>query len=975
MNLLNENINKLGYSEENGLFYFHNTDSWQTLSPRIKHIIYEIKPFAFYCINEKPFILFFTEPKSEKQEKEIHKKVWNFQPPVIFIVKNNSIVIYNGYSLNTHTELLDKLASDDDVDKFSFWNITSGKTWIEFREHFRKKRIDDFLLENIQSTINELKNSKAKPFANLLLLRVIFIRYLIDRGVDLAFKGISGSVESVKAQLLVIISDKDKLYDLFDHLKRKFNGNLFELFTNKETGQKEKDIITQRDLNIIAKLLKGRENIKTGQLSLFDLYDFNIIPVELISNIYERFLGVKKQKDDGAFYTPSFIVDYVLKYSIEPFLNNNKYCKVLDPACGSGIFVVEALRRIIENNLNKRKYFDNDNELASYLENVYGIDKNPEAIYVAIFSLYITILDYKDPKTLRGFKFPLLYNKTFFAGDFFDDEIRKKLAIIKFDYIIGNPPWGNIIDSHLDYCRKENIPVHRNEIARSFLARVKDFSTNKTECALVVTSKILYNTSAEAKNFRINYFLKNFRINQVFELSPVRHHIFQGAVGPAAIIFYKYDTNNVPENKITHISLKPNLFFKYFKLIVIEKYDFKKIPQRIFIEYDWAWKVFVYGNILDFYFIKRLKSLGQDINEVIKSNNLMKGQGVQIGGGDSNPSTHLKGKPLLESQKHFQRYVININKKAVFVHDCIHRPRNPKLFDSPYAYALLKKGFDVTSFQLCSAFYDKEIVFTDSVTAIKGTNKDISLLKNLVGLFNSKLFSYYLLATGSSAGIEREQGHNEDERFTFPVVIHDEISQRVNEIQNNCEESINTIDNGSSLRIKNKEGKLEELLIKLYSVDTLERDLIDYTLNISIPIFNKESHPYDKLKGSEFKPYIDVFTDHFSEIFNEPNKHLQIDVYPQLKHHYSAIEFKIVKNRPKEIIDYPSQNKVIEAVKRFSVEKQNQYFFIQKDIINFEKESFFIIKPNEYKNWHPAIAHLDLGEVIESLFTATKSKE
>ena len=90
--------------------------------------------------------------------------------------------------------------------------------------------------------------------------------------------------------------------------------------------------------------------IKTGQRSLFDIYDFSIIPIEFISNVYESFIGEETQSQNGAFYTPTFLVDYILKYTIDDYFakNPNSYsCKVIDPACGSGIFLVETLRKLI----------------------------------------------------------------------------------------------------------------------------------------------------------------------------------------------------------------------------------------------------------------------------------------------------------------------------------------------------------------------------------------------------------------------------------------------------------------------------------------------------------------------------------------------------------------------------------------------------------------------------------------------------
>ena len=69
-------------------------------------------------------------------------------------------------------------------------------------------------------------------------------------------------------------------------------------------------------------------------------------------------------------------------------------------------------------------------------------------------------------------------------------------------------------------------------------------------------------------------------------------------------------------NLVTHISVKPNYFFNTLKLLVIEKFDVKEVFQNLFLDYDWIWKTLVFGNILDFYFIKRLKS---DVNHCSES--------------------------------------------------------------------------------------------------------------------------------------------------------------------------------------------------------------------------------------------------------------------------------------------------------------------------------------------------------------------
>ena len=77
------------------------------------------------------------------------------------------------------------------------------------------------------------------------------------------------------------------------------------------------------------------------------------------------------------------------------------------------------------------------------INNLYGIDKDLSAVQVAIFSIYLTLLDYFKPPEIEDFKFPVLLNTNFFAADFFDETspFNTLLNDIDFDCIVGNPPW------------------------------------------------------------------------------------------------------------------------------------------------------------------------------------------------------------------------------------------------------------------------------------------------------------------------------------------------------------------------------------------------------------------------------------------------------------------------------------------------------------------------------------------------------
>ena len=133
----------------------------------------------------------------------------------------------------------------------------------------------------------------------------------------------------------------------------------------------------------------------SGQLSFLPLYDFNIIPIELISNIYEILLGEETQKKDKAFYTPEYLADYIVKESVGTCLDIDTNCTVLDPACGSGIFLVQSLKQIISKNVDSDGYIKDNKRLVELVENnIYGVDLNPEAIDVTIFCFYLYLLFY-----------------------------------------------------------------------------------------------------------------------------------------------------------------------------------------------------------------------------------------------------------------------------------------------------------------------------------------------------------------------------------------------------------------------------------------------------------------------------------------------------------------------------------------------------------------------------------------------------
>ena len=249
-------------------------------------------------------------------------------------------------------------------------------------------------------------------------------------------------------------------------------------------------------------------------------YLFNIIPVEILGTIYERFLGkvVRPQgrgvtiedkpevrKAGGVYYTPRYIVDYIVEQTVGNLLAERKpedtlKLRVLDPACGSGSFLIRAFERICEhwqivltkNQKERRKTYcwtdkeTGDVHLTTNLKrriltaNIYGVDIDTGAVEVTQLSLYLKMLEGENRTTLANERdlfgsdealLPALENNikcgnSLIASDFSlvpDDLVRVKAfdwpvqfsAIMKsggFDAVIGNPPYGaTMSDSDIEY--------------------------------------------------------------------------------------------------------------------------------------------------------------------------------------------------------------------------------------------------------------------------------------------------------------------------------------------------------------------------------------------------------------------------------------------------------------------------------------------------------------------------------------------
>lgn len=1044
---------KLNLTRDNGLFikkqFESDNSSIQELfegefahykaNYKIEYALKKLNPHSFFLFNNEPLLLFFDFSTTQEDISELSKKLWNFNKSVlIFINQPTELTIYNGFQLDKKSNLLEVLETITNIqetekfEQFSYWKIVSAELWNEREAEFNKtQRVDTKLLENIRASREILidpKNENPLPaeYANNMIARLIFARYLIDRKVSFSNYKKEGKELLNKTDLPNLILQKEQLFDFFEYLLNEFNGDILPL-------KEEKASITKHHLSVLSDLFAGNR-IKTKQGSLFNIFDFDFIPIELVSNIYETFLG-KKQKSDKAFYTPSFLVDYILEETVKPFIRKQTNadtlsCKVSDFTCGSGIFLCETLRTIIDKYIQLAQPDKSSEEFKEKIkqllvDNIFGNDINQEATEIAKFSLFITLLDYLDkPTDIESFTFPDVSNN-FYNQDVFAtalklnptykfeselDNIFGKGKKVELDFIIGNPPWG-IIEGvqYVNYLKqreqiekviykeKTEVAIGRKEFAQAFVLRLSDFATEKTENHVIINSKTLYNLNAQ--KFR-NYFLKNYFVQDVLELSSVRHQIFAKAVGPAVIIKYKYAfRKETKDNLIQYISLKPNPYFALFKSILIEKYDYKEVKQGELIKNDWLWGVLVYGHILDYRFIERLrdkKEFSVTIDKLLKNNTSHKLKGITgvMIGNKSGDISEYKGMYYInintketKRQSDLRKYYVHLHPQNTWQKSRAEGKRNKEAFTNP-PILLIKQG--LADYKLVASVSYISAVFTKSIYSIHSKDKDSSIIEILLGLVNSKLMDYFVITNCLSSVNERERLANE-ELFPFPIIENQEIADKAKKlmvlrrlIEIHKRKVPFNRDNEKIVKyqkqFEKEENELNKLILDLYKLSDTERDLMLYAQEITIPILQskgeykkiitrkKWAKPFQKVSEEDINDYIDIFKAHFSKIHQgEENGYFNVHII-QSKNAI-GIEFSIDDEKQEDTWE---NSNTLDLLISLGFERKSNQLFTQKDVRVLKRRSFSIVKVNQYKYWHQAIARLDLIDFIETMIESRK---
>ncbi|VVB61118.1 Release factor glutamine methyltransferase [uncultured archaeon] len=392
----------------------------------------------------------------------------NFEELKVFCVEEENIVKRKIMVFSTPEEYIENIHDLLLLSKSSFeQNLLLKKAenlgLLKKRITIDKPLLDDLILirKYIADDIEKIYHGKYQPnekeeITQRIIDRLIFIRKCEDTGIN---------PENLILKDAVAVPDNraySKLKEIFEKYNDVYNSGLFAI--NKDN---DCDKITING-EIIKKLIRYLYTSKNEGY----IYNFEWITADLLGQVYEQYLGKillesktgkakltngqAHRKEQGIYYTPTYIVDYIVKNTVGELLKDKKIkakkIKVLDPACGSGSFLIKAfdyLRvNISSEKSSKQRMFDSQGLYSVKTEilknNLYGVDLDNKAVEITKLNLLLKAaeknrrlpeeidLHIKHGNSVIDDETIVEYNAFKWQGDFKEGS---------FDVVIGNPPY------------------------------------------------------------------------------------------------------------------------------------------------------------------------------------------------------------------------------------------------------------------------------------------------------------------------------------------------------------------------------------------------------------------------------------------------------------------------------------------------------------------------------------------------------
>lgn len=653
-------------------------------------------------------------------------------------------------SINTATEITNLL---EDKPWWDFRRLANGTLWDDkdvAARFLSEASAHKTLLRNVEALDNKLAEESrlARHLRRRLLVISLLVAYLEDREVFKLEPGFFAGFLPEAERFFQVLADAEALIALLGHLEtERFNGNVFTL-TNEEKQQLRQTTHLKR----FAQLIEGSTE-PGGQQTLWRLYSFHDLPVELISHIYQLFVEDKTT----CVYTPPFLARLMLEEAL-PLERMDRLAQrgelVFDPACGSGIFLVESFKRLVLHWRKNNAWQHPPAEvLRKLMQRVRGTDIDGSAVELAAFSLCLAMCEELPSQTIIRAKrlFPTLKGKTLVEGCFFQ-QVREKKLPRNIGVILGNPPFGSASDKgttgqayqeYLDAHGAKSLPDKQS--AYLFLHHSMEALVEDGLLCLLQKDNFLYNR--RSVDFRRAVFAR-WDVREILDFTPIRGLFFKD---PKVVVLLAEAHPPKPERPILHAIFRRTSHTQAELSFELDYYDMQYVPQRTALTQDFVWRCNLFGGVRAARLVERLRQL-PTLKDYVKKQGWDYGEGYMIGTPETDEVVdYLYNQPVIPAAAVLSDGSVNRTMIKKQTAKSFQRPRPQTRYQAPL---ILMAQTD----ELPMAYWnDGALTYGQRILGISAAGSDAKSHQALFRrVFKSKqFFRSWLSLTSIDAGIKQ----------------------------------------------------------------------------------------------------------------------------------------------------------------------------------------------------------------------------
>lgn len=715
--------------------------------------------------------------------------------------------------------------------------------------------------------------------------RALFLRYLIGRKIVLPnhLSKIAPSAASLDA----CMSTDVVLAETNHWLDNTFNGDLLALPTTdyiayfRQLVRQHGQAVTQPLCAILTLDTAIEPGVSQRQLEWGDL-DFDHLPIGLLSETYEELIHRFDQSARHAtsvYYTPYHIAEYMVEEAFHELPTGSK-ARLLDPACGAGVFLVAGLRKLVELRFRETGERPSREQIRDILHHqLAGFDTNGHARTLAALALYLTALELDPhPAPVEALRFKKLEGSTLIdvadpgsqademvpmAGSLGDHVFDRYRDV--FDVVIGNPPWTSLTAKYdaidrifTQRCREVAAQRGLDKIATNYHNpdRVPDlpfvwgamaWAKPGGRIALALAGRWLFKQSLKGIAAR-NALFEALKVTGILNGAALRQtQVWPSVDQPFCLLFADNDLP-VPDQQFIFVSphYEPDLNGK--GLLRADASDASPVAFDLVMSNQAALKTLFRGTVLDVSIVSRI---GRKANGTLgaywgKHPELNEGMGFQKAKKNRDDS-FLVGKPELRASYNAHPFNVIKGELSCYVGQGLEWPRSPDIYRAPLV--LVRKTLRENRARGRALLSFSDLAFSESYYGYSTFGHPFSefLTQYILILLHSKLFEYVTLMSSGEFGVEREVQQKMD-IDRFPFIAPEDLSSKQRQSIEICAQQL--IDNQPDWPM------LDRTVAQLYGLSSADQQVVSDTLAINAPYASARDRGLARVTEEQAKKFI-----------------------------------------------------------------------------------------------------------------------